>query len=435
MDYNSTMFWYLEYLKDVEEFRNKTLDDIPDIYGDIRKWIRYAAGKDIWEFDMRWVSENYSIPEFYKLQAFRFQVGLRNYETPNAQRDALRLFRNISRQYPEFNITTYHPYYSFADSYLIIAPNTYQNLGMAIACMIIIAMVLIPSVPCAVLIAVAIISIDIGVIGYMTFWGVNLDFVSMITLDMSTGFAVDLSAHISYAYVKAEGTSNERVIRAVETLGWAVVQGALSTILGMIALVTLESYLIQTFFKCVFLVISFGLIHSLLFLPVALAVFHPDDRRWTHCSEALWWRKLFQMERRVKESEQQKGKNRIEWKNSEIKNGSAHCNGRAEIELQKVKEKIPPTNGHTDSKLDTTLYDADDSKMHNDNRSLEAAEKMKTDEFSVPYGKESSMESGDEILANNASSNSGEKRAVESAIKNVETSIEEDTVARDDRNV
>lgn len=38
-------------------------------------------------------------------------------------------------------------------------------------------------------------------IGYMTLWAVNLDAISMITIIMSIGFAVDLTAHISYACV------------------------------------------------------------------------------------------------------------------------------------------------------------------------------------------------------------------------------------------
>lgn len=62
-----------------------------------------------------------------------------------------------------------------------------------------------------------------GVLGYMALWGVNLESVSMITVIMSIGFSVDLSAHITYAYVKAEAkTTNEKAITALETLGWPV---------------------------------------------------------------------------------------------------------------------------------------------------------------------------------------------------------------------
>lgn len=62
----------------------------------------------------------------------------------------------------------------------------------------------------------------VGVIGFMTFWGVRLESVSIITVIMSIGFAVDLSAHIGYAYVKSDGDRHTKAIRALETIGWPV---------------------------------------------------------------------------------------------------------------------------------------------------------------------------------------------------------------------
>lgn len=44
----------------------------------------------------------------------------------------------------------------------------------------------------------------------------------MITVIMSIGFAVDLSAHIGYAYVKAAGDKDVKAIHALETIGWPV---------------------------------------------------------------------------------------------------------------------------------------------------------------------------------------------------------------------
>lgn len=56
----------------------------------------------------------------------------------------------------------------------------------------------------------------------MTFWGVRLESVSIITIIMSIGFAVDLSAHISYAYVRSHGDPYTKAISALETVGWPV---------------------------------------------------------------------------------------------------------------------------------------------------------------------------------------------------------------------
>ncbi len=70
-----------------------------------------------------------------------------------------------------------------------------------------------------------VLSVVSGVVGYMTFLNVSVDSVSIITIIMSIGFAVDLSAHISYAFVKSEAaTGDARAVEALETLAWPVFQ-------------------------------------------------------------------------------------------------------------------------------------------------------------------------------------------------------------------
>ena len=103
----------------------------------------------------------------------------------------------------------------------------------------------------------------------MTLWGVNLDAISMITIIMSIGFSVDYSAHITYGYVISDQElPTDRIRQALGSLGWPITQGALSTILAVIVLSDVPAYMIVTFFKTVFLAISFGLLHGLVFLPL-----------------------------------------------------------------------------------------------------------------------------------------------------------------------
>ena len=49
----------------------------------------------------------------------------------------------------------------------------------------------------------------------------------------------------------------------------------MSTIIGMVSVVGVEAYIISTFFKTMFLVFFFGIVHSLVFLPVALTIILP----------------------------------------------------------------------------------------------------------------------------------------------------------------
>lgn len=71
----------------------------------------------------------------------------------------------------------------------------------------------------------------------------------------------------------AKGDKNSRACQALESLGWPVLEGAISTLLGVLALATVDAYMIVTFFKTVFLVILFGLLHACVFLPVLLTMF------------------------------------------------------------------------------------------------------------------------------------------------------------------
>ena len=54
-------------------------------------------------------------------------------------------------------------------------------------------------------------------------------------------------------------------------------QGAISTILGVIGLMIAPSYIFVTFFKMVFLVIILGALHGLFLLPVLLSLFGPGS--------------------------------------------------------------------------------------------------------------------------------------------------------------
>ncbi|CAH1261987.1 PTCHD3 [Branchiostoma lanceolatum] len=171
----------------------------------------------------------------------------------------------------------YHPAFVYYDQYTAILPNTLQNLGIATAAMLVVSLILMPHPINAVWVTLAIASICTGVLGFMTLWAVNLDSVSMINIIMCIGFSVDFSAHIVYSFVTAEESGRDaRAVHALYSLGVPILQGSLSTILGIAALSTAPSYGFRTFFKTVFLVIVFGLVHGIVFLPVMLSCLGPQ---------------------------------------------------------------------------------------------------------------------------------------------------------------
>lgn len=208
-----------------------------------------------------------------KIYASRFFV--QTVDIANASRE-IKMFnelRETAGQCAVADILVFHPAFIFYDQYDILETSTVQSIGFTAVVMLIVSLLLIPSPICSVWVTLSIGSVITGVTGFMALWNVNLDTISMIILVVCVGFTVDFSAHISYAFVSSEKQSaNDRAIDAVSHLGYPVLQGAISTIIGVIVLATADYYIFRTIFKIMLLVMVLGLVHGLMFIPVFLTL-------------------------------------------------------------------------------------------------------------------------------------------------------------------
>ncbi|XP_056375358.1 patched domain-containing protein 3 isoform X2 [Hyla sarda] len=204
--------------------------------------------------------------------ASRFFIQTVNVTSAVDEKNMLNQVRDTAK-HCEIPVLVYHPAFIYFDQYAVIIENTIQNVAVAAGAMFLISILLIPNPLCSLWVTFTIASIIVGVTGFMAYWNVNLDSISMINLVICVGFSVDFSAHIAYAFFSNDKTLvNERAIDALHSLGYPIVQGGLSTILGVVVLSAAQSYIARTFFKIIFLVIAFGMLHGLVFLPVFLTI-------------------------------------------------------------------------------------------------------------------------------------------------------------------
>lgn len=212
-----------------------------------------------------------------RIEASRFLIQAINITDTNHEKQMVKDLRDICKDSP-INITIFHPYFVFFDQFELVRPTSIQCMVIGAIIMMIISFIFIPNILCSIWITFSIISIEVGVVGYMSLWDVNLDSISMINLIMCIGFSIDFTAHICYVYMSSRCKKpKNRVREALYSLGLPIVQGSVSTILAVVPLLLAESYIFLVFFKMVFLVIFFGAMHGLFLLPVMLSLFGPNS--------------------------------------------------------------------------------------------------------------------------------------------------------------
>ena len=71
------------------------------------------------------------------------------------------------------------------------------------------------------------------------------------------------------------GRPADRIKKSLYALGIPILQGATSTIIGVLGLAFAHCYLYVTFFKMIFLVIVLGMFHGMILLPILLSLMGP----------------------------------------------------------------------------------------------------------------------------------------------------------------
>lgn len=86
----------------------------------------------------------------------------------------------------------------------------------------------------------------------MEAWGLTIDLVSCIGLELAVGLCVDYAAHVGHTFlVTGPGTKAERALDTVTHIVPAVLYGGFSTLLAVSMLADSEAYTFQAFFKVI----------------------------------------------------------------------------------------------------------------------------------------------------------------------------------------
>ena len=167
-----------------------------------------------------------------KVTASRLFLQTERIEDSQVELKMLLSLRELASSLP-FKVILFHPLFFIFDQFAEVFNQTVICVCLCVAIMSIIILLFIPSKICVIWVVFAVISVEVGVLGMMSFFGINLDVISMIVLIMGIGFSVDFSAHISYHYLSAdqEHGPEERLAHCLHALGPPILQGQINLLI------------------------------------------------------------------------------------------------------------------------------------------------------------------------------------------------------------
>ena len=125
-----------------------------------------------------------------------------------------------------------------------------RNLGFAFGVIAIVSIVLISDLFVSLLVFICVGLTVLEIVGGAYFMGLTIEIVSSITLIISVGLALDYAVHIGVTYVVTKGSNRkEKINETLSTMGMAVANGGISTLLAFILVAFSNSYVYLTFFK------------------------------------------------------------------------------------------------------------------------------------------------------------------------------------------
>jgi len=209
--------------------------------------------------------------------------------SPNSvttQVHALKTQRAITMNFPinEGLGPAEHKFFSFVQAYNIwefFSVAEYELVLTTLVSVIsvsLISVLFIPHWSAVFFVAPFVCMLYVDMLGTLQLAGLHINAITYVGVVMAIGLMVDYLMHIVIRYYESlQTTRRTKVIDTLETMGASVFVGGITTMLGVMLMSFASSEIFYTMFVGFIALVTLGVGHGLLFLPVVLLIVGPSD--------------------------------------------------------------------------------------------------------------------------------------------------------------
>ncbi|XP_063769817.1 protein patched homolog 1 isoform X1 [Pseudophryne corroboree] len=192
--------------------------------------------------------------------------------------EAIEKVRDICNNYTSLGVSNYPNGYPFLfwEQYIGLRHWLLLSISVLLACTFLVCALFLLNPWTAGIIVVVLALMTVELFGMMGLIGIKLSAVPVVILIASVGIGVEFTVHVALAFLTAIGDKNRRAVLALEHMFAPVLDGAVSTLLGVLMLAGSEfDFIVRYFFAVLAILTLLGVLNGLVLLPVLLSFFGP----------------------------------------------------------------------------------------------------------------------------------------------------------------
>ncbi|XP_026051326.1 protein patched homolog 1-like isoform X2 [Carassius auratus] len=222
--------------------------------------------------------ENLRIPAAEPLEFAQFPFYLNGLRQASDFIEAIESVRTICEEFMRQGIQNYPNGYPFLfwEQYIGLRHWFLLSISLVLACTFLVCAILLLNPWTAGVIVFILAMMTVELFGIMGLIGIKLSAIPVVILIASVGIGVEFTVHIALGFLTAIGDRNTRSAVAMEHMFAPVIDGAISTLLGVLMLAGSEfDFIMRYFFAVLAILTLLGILNGLVLLPVLLSLMGP----------------------------------------------------------------------------------------------------------------------------------------------------------------